>query len=385
MRLFEYEGKRILSRFGIRVPRGIYVRGFDELEKLKEKGDVSFPLLLKAQVLVGGRKKAGGIVSVENMDELLRRGMEFIRGKVRGEKVEGILVEEKVDVSREMYLSIAVDREERSPIILASNFGGVDIEEVAERDEKSIVKVYVDPIIGLMDYHVRYVLRKLKLEGELKSEMAYVLKRIWNIFNEMDAELVEINPLAVTKEKKLIALDAKMVIDDNSIFRHPELKGRRFSHMSQAEIDAFEVGLSYVELDGDVGIIGNGAGLVMATMDLVRELGGKPADFLDIGGGASSENIRKALEILNSRDEVKVIFINVMGGITKCDEIAEGIVKAVKSSNFNKRLVIRMIGTNEDIGRSILEKEGIKCFSDMEKAAKVSVKMVEGHHGSTIG
>ncbi|MHA1859945.1 MAG: ADP-forming succinate--CoA ligase subunit beta [Candidatus Asgardarchaeia archaeon] len=377
MRLFEYEGKRILSRFGINVPKGIYVRSLDELKEFKERGSLSFPLLLKAQVLVGGRKKAGGIVIVGDMDELLDEGMVLMRRNVKGEKVEGILIEEKVDVSREMYLSVTVDREERSPLILASNFGGVDVEEIAEKDEGSIVKVYVDPLIGLMDYHVRYILKKLDLEGELNLEMVRTLEAIWKVFNEMDAELVEINPLAVVEGKKLLALDAKVVIDDNSIFRHPELKGKRFSHMSRAEMDAFEAGLSYVELDGNVGIVGNGAGLVMATMDLVRELGGKPADFLDIGGGASSEKVRKALEILNSREDIKVVFVNVMGGITKCDEVAEGIVDVVKGPNFNKKIVVRMIGTNEDVGRKILEEEGIKCFSDMEKAAKVSVEMVD--------
>ncbi len=379
MRLYEYEGKEIFSKYGIRIPRGVVVSSPDEVPNAIKT--VGLPAVVKAQVLVGGRGKAGGIRLVRSIDEAVRASEELFRVGVKGVIPRKLLIEQAVDIDRELYLSITIDRAVRKYIALASTEGGVDIEEIAAKKPETIVRIHIDPLVGLQDYQLRYLsykLSQLGLKPEIAKEMSSMLKSLYKIMLDYDADLVEINPLALTKTGELVALDSKIIIDDNALFRHPDLfesLSKDPRDFTQAEVIARKYGFSYVELDGNVGVIANGAGLTMATMDLVAHFGGKPACFLDIGGGASRERVKEAVKLLLTSPRVKVILINIYGGITRCDEVALGIVDALKETGIKKPLIVRMVGTREEEGRKILIENGIEPYPNDEEAARRAVEM----------
>ncbi len=382
MKLYEYEGKQLFQKYGIPVPPGIVASTVEEAVAAAEK--LGTPVVLKAQVLVGGRGKAGGIVKADALNEVREKASKLLGSEIRGVPVHKLLVEKAVTIEKELYLSITMDRVSARPIILASAMGGVDIEEIAREHPEAIVRRPVDPLLGLKGYEARIIAYKLGIPKEHLSTFAKLLQGLYRLFTDYDAELAEINPLAIT-DQGLLALDSKVIVDDNSLYRHSDLltgesRAER-GEMTEYEEKAAELGLAYVELDGNIGIIGNGAGLTMATMDMVSYYGGKPADFLDLGGAASHERVYKATKFLMEHPRVDVLFINIFGGITRCDEVAKGIVEAVKEVGAKKPMVVKLVGTNEEIGWKILEEVGIKVFKDMEAAAQLAVKLASEKRG----
>ena len=382
MKLYEYEGKQLFRKYGIPVPPGMVASSVEEAVTAAQ--NLGLPVVLKAQVLVGGRGKAGGIVKAETLDEVEAKASRLLGSEIRGVPVNKLLVEKAVNIEKELYLSITMDRVSARPIILASAMGGVDIEEIAREHPEAIVKRPIDPLVGLKSYEPRIIAYKLGISKDHFSTFARLLQGLYKLFVDYDAELAEINPLAIT-DQGLLALDSKVIVDDNSLYRHGELltgetRAER-GEMTEYEEKAAELGLAYVELDGNIGIIGNGAGLTMATMDMVSYYGGRPADFLDLGGAASHERVYKATKFLMEHPGVDVLFINIFGGITRCDEVAKGIVEAVKEVGLKKPMVVKLVGTNEEIGWKILEEVGIKVFKDMEAAAQLAVKLASGKEG----
>ncbi len=381
MRLYEYEGKEIFKRYGIKVPTGVVISTIDEVEEAINR--VGLPAAIKAQVLVGARGKAGGIKIVNNIDEAKEAVKSIFEKGVRGVIPRKILIEQAVSILKELYLSITVDRAKRKYVILASTEGGIDIEEIAAKKPETIVKIYIDPLVGLLDYQVRYIaynLTKLGLKENTAREMSLMTKSLYKIMLDYDADLVEINPLALLKTGELVALDSKIIIDDNALYKHPDLLeslSKDTRDFTKAEIIARKFGFSYVELDGNVGVIANGAGLTMATMDMIAYYGGKPACFLDIGGGANRDRVKEAIKLLLTNPKVKVIFMNIYGGITRCDEVAIGAVEALKETGIRKPLVIRMVGTREEEGRRILIENNIEPYTDDEEAAKRVVEILK--------
>jgi len=375
LRLYEYEGKEIFSKYGIRVPRGYVISSPDDIGEALRR--VGLPAVLKAQVLVGGRGKAGGVRIVRSPEEASRLAREMLSMELKGVRVRKVLVEEAIKISRELYLSITIDRDAKKYILLGSTEGGVDIEEIASRRPEAIVRIYIDPLIGLREYHVRMLLDLMALPQDLAPKMGLIVTSLYRVMNDYDADLVEINPLALTEDRDLVALDAKITIDDNALYRHLDLASlleKDPRDMDEDEIIARKYGFSYVKLEGDIGIMGNGAGLTMASMDLVKLYGGRPASFLDIGGGASRERVKAALMLLLKRSDIKSIFINIYGGITRCDEVAIGIVEAIRESRSDKKIFVRLVGTREDEGRRILIENGIRYFTDDNEAAREAVR-----------
>ncbi len=377
MRLYEYQAKEVFKKYGIPIPIGSVVSSPTEARQVAEK--IGKPVVLKVQVLVGGRGKAGGIKFASNPQEAEKIAKTLIGQTFKGFKVSKLLVEEKLQIKEEYYLGFTIDRSARKLVAIASSRGGVDIEEIAISFPQYIVKQHVDPLIGFYPFMARQLIKKLGFEGKILNEMSSFLYKLYKIMIDYDAELIEINPLVLTEDNKLIAADARLNIDSDALFRHSDIKQiEELSTFSPYELEAKKAGLSYVELDGNIGIIGNGAGLVMTTLDLVKMYGGNPANFLDVGGGAASESIATALRILLNHPRVKVILINILGGITRCDEVAKGIISALKTSNMGKPIVIRLTGTNELEGRKILKNEGLIALSSMEEAAKKAVELVGG-------
>ena len=373
MKLYEFQAKQIFADYGIKIPRGSVATKLEEVEKfVKELGSKA---VLKAQVLVGGRGKAGGIRVARSVDEAVEIAREMFGKSIKGEIIRKIYVEELLDVKEEWYMSVALDRVEKSFSLIFSTEGGIDIEEIALKSPEKIFKIRIDPRWGLWDYQLRDLFSKARIKQDLWRELMTIAKAIYRILIEKEAELVEINPLGVT-EKGLFALDAKITIDDNALFRHRELEAlRNFSE--GLEGIAEREGMNYVKLDGNIGVIANGAGMAMATMDLIYLEGGRPANFLDIGGGASAEMMKKALEILTKDENVKAIFINIFGGITRCDEIARGLVKAFNELKINVPIILRLSGTNEEEGkRIVLENlKEIEIVETMEEGAKRAVEV----------
>ena len=377
MKLFEFEAKEILKSRGAPVPRSVLIEKGSNVEEILRRSGLKPPLVVKSQVLVAGRGKAGGIRRVDSLEEAVATVMELFEKPIKGLKPNYILVEEAIEHSQELYVAIIIDRNERKPLVLASSQGGVDIEEIARKSPESIVRKHVNPWVGLRSYEARWVGKKIGLSGGVLSSFASFLSTMYRVFEELDADLVESNPLAVT-DQGVIPLDARIIVDDNSLYRHPELASRRedSSEYTYWERKAREAGLAFVELDGDIGIIGNGAGLTMATMDLVHAFGGRPANFLDIGGGASADVMRRAVELLLEFPKAKKIFINIFGGITRCDEVARGIVEAVKGLGGPKKpIVVRLSGTNEEEGRKILSEAGFQAFTDPVEAVRKVVEL----------
>ncbi len=374
MKLYEFEAKEIVRKYGIPVPDGVLAKSVDEAIEAAKK--IGLPVVLKSQVLVGRRGLAGGIRIANTLDDVAREAENLFHTKIRGEEVKYILVEKKIEFDRELYLSLTIDRTARKYVFLVSPLGGVEIEELVKQHPDKLLKLYVNPDTGYSPYMSRTAAKFLDLSKENWKKLHQIMNSMYQIMRELDAELVEFNPLATTKEG-LIALDAKIRIDDNSLYRHPELQEKALRELSPRERIAKQYGFSYVELDGNIGIICNGAGLTMATMDLVAYYGGKPANFLDIGGGATRERVKEAAKLILTHERVKVVLINIFGGITRCDEVARGVIEAVNETRTDKPIVVRMLGTNEEEGRRILEEHGYKVFSEADEAVKLAVELAK--------
>ena len=364
MKLYEYEAKEIFSKYGIPVPQGNLAASAGEAEEISRKlGDV----VIKAQVLVGGRGKAGGIVRAKNPEEAKQNAQRILGMSIKGLPVKKLLVEEYKEPQIEMYLGVTIDRRARCPVIIASSQGGVDIEETAKTSSQKIVRMRINSLTGVHDYQARTL--AYLLDKKNASEIADVIKKLYNVFIENDCSLAEINPLAFSQG--IFALDAKMVIDDSALFRQ-DFKEEETGSLPEL---AKKSGMSYVGLDGDIGCIVNGAGLAMATLDMITANNGKPANFMDVRAGANAEQVKTALRIVSSIRNMKALLINIFGGLTRCDEVARGIIEVI--SEIKVPLVIRLAGTNEEKGRRMLENHGIAFASSTEEAAAEVVKI--GH------
>lgn len=376
MDLFEFEAKEIFHKYQISIPKGEVVETPEDARRIAEK--VSLPVVIKAQVLSGKRGKGGGIKFVKTIDEVENVSAELLGKELYGLKIEKLLLYHMVPEGQELYLGFTVDRSAKHYVAIVSSAGGMDIEEVAEQMPEKIVKEHVPPLLGLRSYQALRMMNKIGYRGNKARNLSQMLMNLWNVVIDYDATMAEINPAILTSEGELVAVDARMTIDDNALYRHPEYKERieaGLTDLTEREIAAQKAQAFYVELDGDIGIIGNGAGLVMATLDVVTHFGGKPTNFLDLGGGAPPERVAKAIEIVTSQPRVKVLFINIFGGITRCDYIAQGILDARKQLSLEIPMVVRMLGTREDEGRKLLENAGIDVLDTMELAAKRAVEL----------
>ncbi|MCS4540849.1 MAG: ADP-forming succinate--CoA ligase subunit beta [Euryarchaeota archaeon] len=378
MKLQEFQAKSILLKYGIQIPKGRVAISPEEARKIAE--ELKKPVAMKAQVLVGGRGKVGGIKFAEFPKDVKKVVSSLLGASLDGFPVRKVLVEEKLDILKELFVSVTLDRGARKVLVLASRTGGVDVETIVERFPEKLIKYPIDIRTGLREFEGRVIAKKLGFSGEQCIAIGNIIKKLSDIYFDLDAELVEINPLVLSKSNELCAADAKIIIDDNALFRHQDLVkefGPEASELSDEERLAKEQDLIYVELDGNIGVIGNGAGLVMATLDLVSQFGGKPANFLDLGGGTSTEVVIRALKFIHSKPNVKVILINVFAGITRCDEVARGIVTAIKEYNIQKPITVRLTGTNEAEGKKILEENKTPFFDSMFEAAKKAVSVAK--------
>lgn len=363
MILYEYAAKEIFSGNNIPIPKGSLVSDADEaVQVMKKTGTV----VIKAQVLAGGRGKAGGIARAKDPREVRKIACRILGMSIKGLPVRKILVEEYKEPLNEMYLGITIDRAARCPIIMVSSEGGVDIEETATNFPDRVTRIHINPLSGIHEYQARYL--AYSLDRRRASAISDVIKKLYRVFSDHDCILAEINPLAETADG-IIALDAKMVIDDNALFRQ-EIKEEETGSLEEV---ARKHGMSYVDLDGDIGCVVNGAGLAMATLDMIKHYGGEPANFMDVRAGASPEQVKKALEIVSSNRKVKAVIINIFGGITRCEEVARGIIEVLPE--IKVPLVIRLTGTNEIEGQSMLEKHGMILVSSTEEAAKAVVEL----------
>jgi succinyl-CoA synthetase beta subunit len=378
VKLLEYQAKKVFRDYGIPTPRGARV---DSVLTAREAANGLGAVAIKAQLPVGGRGKVGGIQFADTPDDAETVAGRLLGIEIREIKVKRLLVEEKLDIVDELYLGVVVDRRSKSYVVLASREGGIDIEEVASKTPERIVRYAVNPVLGLRGYHGRMIAGQLGYSGKEMFSLASLIERLYRVAWEKDAELTEINPLALTPDG-FVALDARLNIDDNALFRHQDLvevsRLGGFSDLSPREMEARDLGLTYVELDGNIGIVGNGAGLTMATIDTVALHGGHPANFLDLGGGASAERIAAGVSFVMGDSRVEAVFVNILGGITRCDDIARGLVMARSRNASEKPLVVRLVGTNEKEGRGILESQGIPTLETMEEAAQGVVSLMGG-------
>jgi len=377
MRLLEYEAKRILAEYGIPTPKGGLATNVAEARKIAQ--NLKPPVVVKAQVPVAGRGKAGGIIFAESTSEVEEAAQKLFTMKIKGMPVRCLWIEEKVQAEKELYFGMTIDRVNKTYVMIGSTEGGVDIEEVAEKAPEKVLRHPVNPLHGFRLYHARQIAKSMGYAGIRLLTLSSIFQSLYEAGMDCDAELIEMNPLVETREGSFVAVDARIIVDDNALFRHPEFKDRTLeSELSPLEIEAAQNDLAYVKLDGDIGVIGNGAGLVMATLDAIQLYGGRPANFLDVGGGASSEKIAAALRIVLLDPDVKAILVNILGGITRCDEVAKGILQAEERLGIKKPMVIRLVGTNEEEGRRILAEAGIHVLDSMEEAAKQVVEIAKG-------
>ncbi len=387
MKIHEYQGKEILRKFGVTVPRGIPCMSVDEAVKAAE--ELGGPVwVVKAQIHAGGRGKGGGVKVAKSIDQVREyanqiMGMQLVTHQTgpEGQKVRRLLIEEGADIKKELYVSLVTDRVSQRVVLMASSEGGMDIEEVAHSNPEKIHNVVIDPAVGLTDADADDVARKIGVpEGSIAAARAN-LQGLYKAYWETDASLAEINPLILTGDGKVIALDAKFNFDSNALFRHPEIVAYRdLDEEDPAEVEASKFDLAYISLDGNIGCLVNGAGLAMATMDTIKLFGGEPANFLDVGGGATAEKVTEAFKIMLKNPGLKAILVNIFGGIMRCDVIAEGVITASKAVSLNVPLVVRMKGTNEDLGKKMLAESGLPIISadTMEDAAKQVVAAAAG-------
>ena len=394
LKIHEYQGKAVLASFGVPVPRGKVAYSVDEaLEGAKALG---FPVVVKAQIHAGGRGKGGGVKLAKSEEEceaiskaMLGMTLRTHQTGPEGRVVRRLLIEEALDLegSREMYLAILVDRASSRPVVMASAQGGVDIEEVAARDPKAILKEPVEPAAGFQAFQARKLAFGLALPGAVVPKAVVFLQALYRAFEGTDASLVEVNPFLFTRQGSLLALDAKVSFDDNALYRHPEFKELRdFDEEDPLEVEASKHSLNYIKLEGgNVGCMVNGAGLAMATMDIIKLAGGSPANFLDVGGGASADQIRNAFRILLGDKEVRAVLINIFGGILRCDVLAEGVIAAVRDLHVAVPVVVRMKGNNEEKGKEMLRASGLNFIpvDDMTQAARKVVAAAGGSRGAS--
>ncbi len=375
MRLFEFEAKNTLKKYGIQVPQGEVATQASEAETIARK--IGKPVVLKSQILVAGRGKAGGIVFADDATEARQIASRLIGSTIKDTLVRSLLVEEKLDIAQQFYGSITIDRQARSYIVLASTEGGVDIEQVAQSSPEKISRHRVDFDAGFSQTEATNMLTQFRLNKNDTTKLATILSTMHQAALENDAELVELNPLVKTSFGEFIAADARMIIDDNALFRHPELGDKDLVRVDDTplEAEARKQNLAYVDLDGDIGIVGNGAGLVMATVDMVQHFGGRPANFLDVGGGGNVDITKSGVLLVMSKPQVKSIFVNILGGITRCDIVAQAVIEALNETKVKKPIVVRMIGTNEKEGTEMLRQIGITTYPNMEKAVEAVLKL----------
>ncbi len=386
MNIHEHQAKQILEKYGVTVPKGVFALSVNDLlEKAKSLKTKKY--VLKAQIHAGGRGKAGGIKVLNSLEELSDAAKEMM-GKTLvthqtgpgGRKVKRLYVEESSNIDKEFYLSCLIDRASSKVAFISSDQGGVDIEEVAKNHPKKIIMTKIDFKNEITDSDCAEVIKIFNLDENLKSQAISIIKSIYQMYINTDANMVEINPLIITKEKKMICLDAKVNFDSNALFKHPEIAELRdFNEEDPIEIEAGKYGLSYIKLNGSIGCMVNGAGLAMATMDIIKLYGEEPANFLDVGGGASKDKVSAALKIILSDKNVKGILINIFGGIMRCDVLAQGVVEAAKDINIDVPLVVRLAGTNFKEGKSILDNSGLKLISaqNLDDAAKKIIEVIK--------
>ena len=377
MKLHEYQSKRIFAKFGVPIPQGDVATTPEEARRITAR--LGKRVVVKSQVLVGGRGKAGGIRLANDPDEAEEIADQILGMNIKGLTVKKVLVDEAADITTEIYVGIVIDRARRRPVIMASSEGGVEIEEVARATPERIVKVVIDPFLGLQTYQGRELAYGIGLSKDLVRDFVKIAQSLYQAFVECDASLAEINPLVVTGQDQLLAVDGKMLLDDNGLFRHFELAEMRDADTeSPEEEEARRHGVSYVKLDGEIGCMVNGAGLAMATMDIIKLYDGEPANFLDIGGGAQAEKVTAALRIILSDANVKAVLFNIFGGITRCDEVARGILKALEEIETDVPMVARLVGTNEEEGRQILAEAKMITAATLAEGAEKAVAAARG-------
>jgi succinyl-CoA synthetase beta subunit len=351
--LLEYQGKQVFSKYGVPVPEGKPAVTPQEARQAAE--ELGFPVVIKAQVQIGGRGKAGGIKIAKDADEAEAHAEAILGMDIRGLTVHEVWVERASDIAAEYYAAVVFDRGAKQPLVMLSSQGGMEIEQINEEHPEAIARLHVDPLVGFLPFHGRRLAYESGIEADVIRPVGAMLAKLYDAFVKLDAMLVEVNPLIVTSDREVLALDAKVSVDDNALGRQPEVaEMRNPSAEDPQEQMAKERGLTYVKLGGDIGILGNGAGLVMSTLDVVAQAGGRPANFLDVGGGAKAEEIVQALEVLLSDDQVKAVLFNIFGGITRCDEVANGILQALDQIAVKVPIVVRLDGTNDVEGRKIL-------------------------------
>ncbi|RME22303.1 MAG: ADP-forming succinate--CoA ligase subunit beta [Candidatus Zixiibacteriota bacterium] len=374
MKIHEYQAKQIFADAGIPVPPGEVASSVSEAVAIAER--INKPVMVKSQVHVGGRGKAGGIKYAENPEAVRVLATTILGMDIKGLTVKKVLITEASDILTESYVGIVLDRATQKPVIMVSPAGGVDIEEVARKTPKKIHKLYVDPVIGLRQYEARWLASKLYKDFSQIRKAADIILKLYSVFWKVDASLVEINPLVTTPKNEVLALDAKINIDDNGLFRQPDIAAMRdLDSEDPAETKARENDLSFVKLDGNIGNIVNGAGLAMTTMDLIKRYGGEPANFLDIGGSSNPKKVVAAMEIILSDPKVQAILINIFGGITRCDDVANGIVTAFKELNPEVPVVVRLTGTNEEEGKKILASVHLPAADTLDDGVKKAIEL----------
>ncbi|HVE68978.1 MAG TPA: ADP-forming succinate--CoA ligase subunit beta [Solirubrobacteraceae bacterium] len=376
MDLLEYQGKQLFARHGVPVPDGAPASSVEDA--VQRAREVGFPCVVKAQVQIGGRGKAGGIKVANDAQEAEAHANAILGMDIRGHTVHEVWIERASDIAAEYYASIVFDRSAKAPLFMLSTKGGMDIEAVAEEDPDAIARLHVDPLLGYQAFHGRRLCFQAGVDADVVRPVGALLAKLYDAFVSEEAMLVEVNPLIVTGDRQVMALDAKVTLDGNSLFRHPDNEALRNPAAGDPqERMAKERGLTYVKLDGDIGILGNGAGLVMSTLDVVAQAGGQPANFLDAGGGSKAEAIVDAVEVILSDEKVKAVLFNIFGGITRCDEVARGLIEAFAQVKPTVPFVVRLNGTNEDEGRALLAEAdlpNVTVVATMDEAAAAVVE-----------
>ncbi|SHF66437.1 succinyl-CoA synthetase beta subunit [Mariniphaga anaerophila] len=374
MKIHEYQARNLFRKYGIPVPDGVVCHSVEEVEKNVPNDEKL--RVVKAQVHVGGRGKAGGVKLAKSKAEAVEKAGQILGMDIKGLTVEKVLVADAVDIEKEFYVGLINDRNSKSVTLMASAEGGVEIEEVARVSPEKIIKMSIDPTMGLMDWQARKIALQLFRDPKEMRQAAAILVKLYRLYVETDSSLAEINPLVLTPDKRVLAIDGKMNFDDNALFRQPEiLKMRESTEDEKKEIEANEKGLSYIKLDGNIGCMVNGAGLAMATMDMIKLYGGEPANFLDIGGSSNPQKVVEAMSILLSDSNVKAVMINIFGGITRCDDVARGLVTALQEINTDIPVVIRLSGTNAKEGLEIIREYGLPTVSTMSEAAQKAIEL----------
>ena len=386
MKIHEYQAKDLFKKYGVKVPEGKVISDINDVEKVyNELGGGK--VVVKAQIHAGGRGKAGGVKLVNSLDECMEAVKSLLGKKLvtyqtgpEGKLVKKVLIERASNIKKELYLGMVVDRSKNRVVIMASTEGGVEIEKVASESPERIFKEYIEPCVGLMPFQIRRLSYKLGFNKDQLKEFMKFLTGLYELFIEKDCSLVEINPLIITDDEEILALDAKINFDDNGLFKHPDIEQLRdLDEEDPAEVEASKYKLSYIKLNGNVGCMVNGAGLAMATMDIIKYAGGEPANFLDVGGGANVESVANAFRIILSDKNVKSVLVNIFGGIVRCDRIAKGILEASKMVDINVPVVIRLQGTNADIARKMIDESGLNFFTaeSLKEAAEKAVELAQ--------